>query len=334
MARIAFRTLFTLEVRHAFWGGLTDQLRFIVPPSTQRRLAGVRAMARERDGRLYVLFETDAADAPLAALAGLTLRFGLVPRSAAFAGVTAADGIAPGLARAWDNAVDANTLAGPEGLQLTGTRPRLAAADAERPLTMRLLDAAGTLVTQTVLQAADDGWTLPFALPPGDWHVEEQGVGPPVRRRLRVDPELQGAWGLLNLTVDAGHVAAGHVFTLDFAAASDTLRYYVVASHLDDAQFAQVAVVDTGALAEARPAIEFDRIAAAGFGAGHLAPALLDPAGDARIALFQSRSAVARRVGGPRGLQLQRNGDVLVGHLPQPGADRHDAQFVVHLSQH
>jgi hypothetical protein len=334
MARIAFRTLWTLEVRHAFWGGVTDVLRFVVPPSTQRQLAGVRAMAREREGRLYVLFETDEADAPLAPLAGLTLHFGLVPRSAAFAGVTADDGIAPGLARAWDNAADPNALAGPQGLQLTGPRPRLAAADAQRPLTMRLLDATGTLVTQTVLQAADDGWTPPMALPPGDWFVEEQGAGPAVRRRLRVDAELQGAWGLLDLTVDAGHLAAGRVFTLDFAATSDTLRYYVVASHFDAAQFAQVAVVDTGAPAEARPAIEFDRIAATDFGAAHLGADLLDPAGDARIALFQSRSAVARRAGGPRGLQLQRNGDVLVGHLPQPGADRHDAEFVVHLSQH
>lgn len=333
MARIAFRTLWTLEVRHAFWGGITDALRFVVPPATQQRLAGLHAMARERNGRLHVLMEVDEADAPRAPLTGVNLSFGLVPSSTSFAGVTADDGIAPGLVRAWDNGADPNTLAGPQGLQVTGHRPRLWAEDNARPLAMRLFDAAGTLVMQTELQAADDGWTLPIALPRGGWFVEEQGLGPPVRRRLRVDPDLQGLWGLLDLTVAAGHVAAGHTFTLDFAAASDTLRYYVVASHFDEAQFAQVNVVDAGAVADARPVIEFDRIAAAGFGAGHLGTDLLDPAGDARIALFQSRAAVARRASGPRGLQLQRNGDVLVGHLPQPGADRHDAQFVVHLSQ-
>jgi hypothetical protein len=71
----------------------------------------------------------------------------------------------------------------------------------------------------------------------------------------------------------------------------------------------------------------------AAFVAGHLRPALLDPSGSARIALFQAQAAVARRARGPSGLELHRNGDVLVGNLPQPGADRPDAQFVVHLTQ-
>lgn len=330
MARVSFRTLWTVEVRHGFWGGPTDALAFVVPPSTERRLAGLKALARASDGRLHVLAEVGADDAPLGALLGQTLVFGLAPRSSAFTLATAPDGITG--TRVWDNAADADTLAGPRALAVTGSTPRLQATLATRPLTMRLLDAAGNEIARRVLGPGEDGWSPLLPLVRGDHQLEEQAGGPALRRPLRVDPELAGAWGLLALTVSADHAANGHSFVLDFAARRDTLRYYVVAQRHDAEQFAQVGVVDTGADADGRDPIEFDRVERDALGDDHLAPALLDPAGSARIACFQARAAVARRARGPSGLQLHRNGTVLVGHLPQPGAERHDAQFVVHLS--
>ena len=70
MATIRFRTLWTIEVRHAFHGGASDVRAFVVPPSTALALAGAHAMARERDGRLLVLVETDEAGLPLSAIVG------------------------------------------------------------------------------------------------------------------------------------------------------------------------------------------------------------------------------------------------------------------------
>ncbi|MET0518568.1 MAG: hypothetical protein ABW005_07015, partial [Burkholderiaceae bacterium] len=147
-----------------------------------------------------------------------------------------------------------------------------------------------------------------------------------------VAPELVGAWGALQLDIATAHLLAAPTLHLDFAARADTLRYYVVAQRYGAAEFAQLQVVDAGFAAEARPEIVFKRVAPAEFDASHLAPALLDAGGTARIALFETEAAVARRQRGPRGLELHRNGDVLVSDLPQPGAERHDAQFVVHLS--
>ena len=54
---------------------------------------------------------------------------------------------------------------------------------------------------------------------------------------------------------------------------------------------------------------------------------------DARIVLFQSSAPVARRAGGYRKLQLRRNAEVLVQHLPQAGSDRAQARFIVHLAK-
>ena len=129
------------------------------------------------------------------------------------------------------------------------------------------------------------------------------------------------------------HIAAGHAFALEFNARSDTLRYYVVANRFGEAEFNQVQVRDAGFETEARAEIEFSRVLPSDFDAGHLAPPLLDPSGGARIALFETQAPVPRRARGLAGLELHRNGEVLIGHLPQPGADRPDAQFVVHLSQ-
>jgi hypothetical protein len=333
MSTISFRTLWTIEVRHAFHGGACDALEFIVPPSTQRALAGAHAMARQRGGGLQVLIETDAAGLPLSPLAGARFLFGLQPREASFELITVPLALLPGSSALWSNAADADTLAGPSELRISGEQLRIEPRSATRPLTLRLFDAAGIEQRQTVLNEGDEAWTPPGLFTPGAWRVEEQAGGAPQSWVLHVEPGLVGAWGLLELTVAAGHIAAGHNFALEFAARSDTLRYYVVASRFAETEFNQIQVQDAGFTAEARPQIQFSRVLPADFGPGHLAPALLDPSGSARIALFEAQAAVTRRARGPAGVELHRNGDVLIGHLPQPGADRPDAQFVVHLSQ-
>jgi hypothetical protein len=334
MARIDFRPLWTLEVRHAFFGGACDALEFLVPPSTQLALAGAHAIARPRDGRLHVLYEAGENGQPLSTLAGRRFLFGLQPREPSFELITVPLGIASGDTALWRNSPDADALAGPGAVRTSGEQLRIEPRSAQRPLTVRLFDATDTQRAQTLLDTGDEAWTPPGLFTRGAWRVEEDdGNGPPQSWRLHVEPELAGAWGLLELTVDAGHIAAGHAFALSFAARSDTLRYYVVASRFGEAEFNQVQVLDNGFAAESRPAIQFNRVLPAAFGAGHLAPGLLDPSGNARIALFEAQASVARRARGPSGLELHRNGDLLIGNLPQPGADRPDAQFVVHLSQ-
>ena len=332
MARIAFRPLWTVEVRHAFFGGACDALAFIVPPATERALAGAHAMVRERDGVLHVLIEVDEADAPLSELTGLRLLFGLQPREAAFDLITLPLGLPRGDVAVWDNAADPDALAGPRAVRISGEQLRIEPRSAVRPVTLRLFDSADVERANTVLNLGDEAWTLPGLYTRGPWRVEEQAGGPAASWTLWVEPELRGAWGVLALTVDAGHLASAQAFTLAFSARSDTLRYYVVASRYGEADFNQVTVLDAGFAAEARPAILFNRILPADFTASHLTPALLDPSGRARIALFEAQASVPRRARGPVGLELHRNGDVLIGSLPQPGAERHDAQFVVHLS--
>lgn len=283
---IRFRSLWTIDVRHAFFGGAAPLLEFIVPPATQRALAGARAIARERNGVLHVLIELDDAQQPMSPLAGRQFVFGLRPREAAFDTYTAPLGVARGESVLWANSASPHALDPPRGVRLIRP-PRIG-----------------------------------------------EPVAPPDTVFIEPDLAAQGAWGLLVLTVDAAHVADGHAFHLDFAVRSETLRYYVVAGpSFSQNEFDQVTVLDTGFATEGRPQIVFDKLLPAAFGAQHLQPALLDPSGSARVACFQAQAPVARRPRGPGRLELHRNGDVLIGNLPQPGATRHDAQFVVHLSK-
>ena len=336
MARIAFRPLWTVTVQHSFFGGSCDALSFTLTPATDRALAGAHALLRVLDGALQVLVEVDGANAPLSDLSGLRLLIALKPREASFDLITTplfgGSGLPRGDAAVWDNTASPNALGGPRAVRISGEQLRIEPRATERPLTLRLFDAANAQQAQTVLNIGDEAWTLPGLYSHGEWRVEEQGAGPAASWALWVEPELINAWGVLALRFDAGHLAAGQAFNLSFSARSDTLRYYVVAQRFGLAEFNSLSVQDTGFAADARPAIVFNRVAPASFNASHLAPALLDPSGSARIALFEAQASVARRARGPVGLELHRNGDVLIGNLPQPGAERHDAQFVVHLS--
>ena len=183
-----------------------------------------------------------------------------------------------------------------------------------------------------MLGAGSEAWSVPGLFGRSRWRVEEQGAGAATSRALWVDPELVGAWGVLALRPAPSHIADGHTFTLAFTARSERLRYYVVANRHAEADFDQLQVLDTGFAAEARPPIVFDRLLPAAFDASHLEPQLLDPPAARASRLFQARSTVARSARGVTGLSLQRQGEVLIGSLPQPGAERPDAQFVVHLS--
>jgi hypothetical protein len=94
-------------------------------------------------------------------------------------------------------------------LAITGATPRLDALDVVRPLTMRLLTAGGTVVSGQTPREGEDDWTP--VVPAGDWQWEEQTDGPAVRRSVRVDPELQGVWGLLWLTVAPDQIPNGQI---------------------------------------------------------------------------------------------------------------------------
>ena len=334
--RIAYRSLWTVEVRHAFRGGASDELEFVIPSRTARDLAGARAIPRSQGGRLHVLVEVDETGAPVCDLAGKRFVFGLRPRTVWFWNYTGPLGIGPGEAALYSNDASPHALGQVRGVRLVGERIiNVSPQSPQQPDTVRVLDKHGNALRTISPAAGQEALALPGPWPVGPVTIEETGGGPPVRQHLFVEPDLaaEGAWGLLDLAVHPDHIADGARFVLQMPARADRLRYYIVAHRYSQAEFDALSITDTGFLAQSRSEITFARMLPPAFGPQHLPPALLDAQGTARIALFEAQSDVDRREHGLGGIALRRNGDVLIGNLAQPGTDRVDAQFLVHLSK-
>lgn len=148
------------------------------------------------------------------------------------------------------------------------------------------------------------------------------------------DAELlrAGLFGVVEITIDPGFYAKPPAFEIAFAAREETLKYYVVARNYTVAQFNQLDVSDEGFTADARPKINFDRVAASAFAEDDVPASVLGDAG-AKVALFRSQAPVARREKARRRIQLARSTEVIVQNLPQPGAAAATANLIIHLSK-
>lgn len=267
--RIQYKTLFTLAVTHAWYGGICRDLGFVLTGDAERLQRGARLILKELDGRLHVLFEADEGGAPVVSAAGRSLRIGLKLLNPLFSNFS----VLP---------VDPSA----------GAAFYTNAADPAR------LDAPRAVVLQDL------------------------------------DPELarEGIFGVVDIRLDAGFSTNPPAFEIAFTAREETLRYYLVVKRYSTAEISQLTVSDAGFTEEGRAEIRFTRVPAEDIAPAEIQPSLLGNA-EATVVLFRSQAPVARQSRGRRKIQLSRNGEVLIEHLPQPGAERATADLIVHLSK-
>lgn len=339
---LRFRPLFTVGTSHAYYNDDTTAGRdvdFFVPDETRDALRGGRLLARELDGMLHVLYEADENDAPVSDIAGQTLYFGVCLNNPYFGNFSTPVIAEPGLTPLYANATSPGALNAAIGVQLVAGLYAHVPQETNRPLTLSLADRNGNTVLTQVL--ATTGAAAAFdlrALPSGVWTMtEDYGNSLVHHRTILLDPDLRdrGVWGVLAIEVAAAFYAAPAAYTLNFTPRQETLKYYIVASKFGPTEFDQLGVVDAGFVDEARAEVKFDKVLPAAFTPADFAPSLLGDEGDGstRIVLFRSQTPIARRERGLRKIHLQRNGDILIEHLPQPSADRSQAQLIIHLSK-
>jgi hypothetical protein len=331
----AFRSLFTLQLSHEFYGGACPDFRYLVPAATEARLRAGRMIARERDGVLRVLYETDPAGQPRVRLEGETLRFGLRLALPCFANYTTlAEGF-PARRLRYTNAAAAGTLADEPPVALVGDLLAYSLTRNGRPATVTLRDAGNVLLATE--KVADARSTVTFdlrAVPPGALSLRAAYSNASDTLPVYHDPELlqSGASAIVEVAVDPGFYAAAAPLTIAFATRNDVLRYYVVARNYSDTEFTQLQVKDLGFGDDGRAEIVFSRVASGAFTGAELPPELLAGAGD-RVALFRSQAALPRQARPRRRLQLGRQNEVLIANLPHAGADRASADLIVHVSK-
>jgi hypothetical protein len=330
------RTLLSVGFRHPFYAGPFEDLEFVPPASTVELMRSGRVLARTEPGRLRLVFEADAAGAPVVGLAGRTLRFGLRLVNPFFDNVTVPVAVGPGRIPLYRNGAAPGALDAPVGVVLAAGVHTHAATVADRPLTARLADAAGNVLQTQTLAAGESeaGFDL-RSLDDGDYTVDDFFQNAKVASvPLCVDRELSGlgAWGLVAVTIADDFHAHPADLTIPFVVREEPVKYFVVCRNYKDADLDQLGILDEGFTEESRAQITFARAAPDGPDADGIGAALLgDPTRP--VVLFRSAAAVRRRERGFRKLRLRRNGDTLVDNLPSAGADRSRAYSIVHIAK-
>jgi hypothetical protein len=148
------------------------------------------------------------------------------------------------------------------------------------------------------------------------------------------DPEFlqEGVFGVVEIEINSAFYSSRASFTISFNARAETLKYYVVVSNYTATEFNHLSVTDNGFTEDGRLRIDFTRVASDAFTSSEIAPEMLAQAGE-KVVLFKSHTAVARREKAPSKIQLSKNGDILIKHLPQAGAGRAGGDVVIHISK-
>ena len=329
---IHFRPLLQVEIEHAYYRGLCADLDFVVPASEQALAAG-KLLTRVRDGRLHLLFEANEVGEPLRDIHGTTLLIGLRLSNPYFANFTAAP-IAAGGVVLYGNRNDPRSLDPARACGFIAPRQRIVPVQSARPLTLSWQLGGNTLIQQTLSTGQAEAIFETRDWPSGQYSLRETAGGPAQTSHWLHSPALAGQalWGVIALTIDRSFYADPTDFRIVLQARSEQLQYYIVARNYGAAEFSQLQLTDAGASEQGRVSLDFEKLLPASFTADDIPAAALGDAA-ARVVLFRSRQPVARRAGGYRKLQLRRNAEVLVQHLPQAGSDRAQARFIVHLAK-
>jgi len=332
----SFRPLCTLAVAHAYYTNQACRdFDFLVPVDTAATIRNGKLLAKKRDGVLHVLFETDAEGAPLVPLAGITLRFGLQLQNPLFDNVTAPLPLAA--LPLYRNAATPGSLDPATGVILTGRLLCHPLTRTARPVTVIIRNPAGQPLQTETITAEHNRDTISANLTgqaAGAYRVEESYPDQTATVTYYLDPELQraGLFGMVEITIANDFHASPPSFLISFAARQERLNYYLVASNHTPGEMANLAVEDKGFAEDVRPQVHFERVEPSAFTTEHIPVDLLAKPGQ-QVVLFKSQGLVARREKARRKIELSKNGDVLIKHLPQAGAASGNGDVVVHISK-
>ena len=332
-----YTPLLTLSVTHPYYRENCRDFDMILPADGVQLLRDGRMTARVQDGALVIFRGNNGEGEPLAKVAGSRLRVGLRLANPQLANLTRYDYDPRSGFPLFCNDTDPTLLDPPVIVTPCGRLLSHALRSAGCPLTVTLSNRdRQTLAVQTVTDAAPVTSVF-FDLsgrPAGPYTVEEDDGGATQQTVYYLEPELvpRGLFAMVELNVDDLFYDTAPRLTVELAAREELLRYYVVVHNYSDKEIAQLAVTDAGHEAGDPALLTFDRLLASDDDAEKLTIDLLSGVG-ATVVLFRSAQQLTRREDGLKKIQLTKNGDVLIRHLPQPGPDRVNGDVIIHISK-
>jgi hypothetical protein len=332
-----FRILFTVIISHTYYRQGCKDFSFIIPADSAQLLKNGKLITKNRDGELHILWDTDEISKPQ--LIGKTLRIGLKLLNPFFSNFTDLDFNFNSSFPIYRNSTHSDALDTALAVTLVGKVFSHELKIKARPLTVILKNTIGQ-VLQTDTITENDRSTISYDLKnqtAGLYTVEESNSGNKETTNYYFDLELQrqGVFGVIEIAI-ADHlytIKPPHTpppqFAIAFTAKQETLKYYVVAKNYD---LSQLSIADAGFTDEGRSPINFTKVLSTAFTEQDISPTLLGN-GEAQIALFKSQTAVTRQEQARQKIQLQKNGEVLIRHLPQPSAEKSNSDLIVQLAK-
>ncbi len=332
-----FKTLLTIAMNHPYYEQGGDDFEFLLPSDTVQTLRNTKIMARSREGRRYFLYEADGAGNAIIDGSGKTLRIGLKLKNTFFSNFTTLPFGDSEAIPLFSNTSSSGLLDAAEETILVGKRFRHTLKKPDRPVTVHLKNSDDTSLKTETITLADNRLDIAFDLSgftSGSYKLEAIYPGETLNTAYYLEPELRqaGLFGMIEIQLDAGFYNTAPEFQIPFQAREEILKYYLVVKNYSEAEFAQLSVSDAGFSEEKRPQINFTKVSSEAFTVDDLSPALLGDS-TARKVLFKSQTALARREKARKRIQLRKNGDVLIAHLPQPGAHQSSSDQFIQISK-
>jgi hypothetical protein len=340
--KIQFFKLLTIAITHTYYRDNCRDFAFIIPADTAQLLRDGKLLAKVVDGKLIVLFEADEEGVSPVPIAVKTLRIGLALRNPYFSNFSDLGPDAGALTLLYRNSENSAAL-DTEKTILVGNVFSHLLADKARPVVVSLKDASGLSVRTETITATDSRTSVSYDLTAqraGSYLISENYPGSSVTSTIYHDAELlqHRPFGVIEIKIDNSFYTTtpkplAPEFEVAFVACKDTLKYYLVAKNNTNALFFdKLTIEDVGHNEENRPEVEFDRVSGTALGDDDISAELLgeDPE---NVLLFKSRDKVSRQETPRRKIQLTKNGDVLIRHLPQPTADKVNGYIIIQISK-
>ncbi len=333
----SFGILFSVQIAHSYYIGACRDFEFLIPADISRILRERRIITRINKGICYFLCEKNESGVPVVPVSGITIRIGLKLTNPYFSNITKLD-FKEGSTPLYRNQTAPTALDLPVEVLLARAIFSYTLTKIARPVTVSVKDSQNNILqTVTVSELAN---TTPVSLdltdfPPGLHSLNEKQGSSTKKSLCYIDPDLtrQQTFGIVEINLsDAFSTPVPPQFTLNFTARAEILKYYIVGKNYSSSELNHLAVSDTGYNEDVRPQVLFSKVGQGSFAATDISPSLLTGAGSAVI-LFKSQSPVSRLEKARRKIQLSKNTDVILKHLPLPGIERPNSDIIIQISK-
>ena len=333
----SFGILFSVQIAHTYYTDGCQDFEFLIPADISRLLRERRIITRINKGVCYFLCEKNELGVPVVPVSGITVRIGLKLINPYFGNFTKLD-FKEGTTPFYRNQTTPTSLDLPIEILLTRSIFTYTLTKTGRPVTVSVKDSLNNLLqAETVSELAD---TTPVSFDmtgfaPGLYAVNEKQGSSTKKSLCYIDPDLarQQTFGIVDINItDAFFTPVPPQFTLNFITRAETLKYYIVGKNYTSSELSHLSVTDAGYNEDVRPQVLFTKVGQGSFTATDISPSQLTGAGCAVI-LFKSQSPVTRLEKARRKIQLSKNTDVILKHLPLPGIERPNSDIIIQISK-